>query len=142
MRGFAWVFFTIASAPAWAGDGVTLTVAVTGARSDVGTIACALFAGESGFPDEVSHAIGREVRPLAGGAATCTFADVPPGPVAVAVIHDEDGDLTLDRAWYGAPIEGYGFSNGAQAHAFSPARFTEAVVSVQAATTLSVALVY
>ncbi len=137
---YGWVLSTLIS-PALAGD-TPLSVDVSGARSDQGVIACQLFSAETGFPNDTTHAIARDVRPVKGGTATCTFPDVPAGQVAVAVLHDENGNLTLDSAWYGAPIEGYGFSNGAAGHVFSPARFDEAAIEVSAPGTIHVALAY
>lgn len=87
---------------------VVMTVA--GLRSDSGRVLGGLYAGPEGWLDEdaaVADCSGR----IRDGRARCTFENVGRGAVAIAVMHDEDGDGSLGRDLFGLPSEGYGFSN-------------------------------
>lgn len=122
--------------------GVTVTVTVDGIRPDTGLVGCTLFRQADGFPEDDARAAALQVARPTGGSAVCTFADVPEGTLAVAVIHDLDGDLKLDRNLFGKPTEGYGFSNGAKASMFSAPPFDTAAVKVDADADLRVTLAY
>lgn len=120
----------------------TVTVTVEGVQPDTGVVGCSLFRAAEGFPEDERSAVSLQVAKPENGVAVCTFAGVEDGTVAVAVIHDLDGDLKLDRTWFGKPTEGYGFSNGAVATAFSAPKFEAAAVRVAGDQALRVALVY
>jgi uncharacterized protein (DUF2141 family) len=47
------------------------------------------------------------------GVTTVVVPDVPPGRYAVQVFHDENDNHRVDRALFGIPKEGVGFSNDA-----------------------------
>jgi uncharacterized protein (DUF2141 family) len=51
--------------------------------------------------------------PAAAGAVTASFADIPEGQYAIAVILDENGNGKLDMNAVGIPTERMGFSNDA-----------------------------
>lgn len=135
------MWFVVLSA-ARAEAGVTLTVTVEGLRSDTGTVGCTLFRAADGFPDDDTLAAARQVAVPKDGRATCTFVGVEPGRVAVALLHDEDGDLKLDRSFVGKPTEGYGFSNGARASMFSAPTFDAAAFLVSADLGVTLPVVY
>jgi uncharacterized protein (DUF2141 family) len=50
--------------------------------------------------------------PAQAGDVTLDFADVAPGEYALAVLHDEDGDMRMKRDADGHPLEGWALSNG------------------------------
>lgn len=56
--------------------------------------------------------------------------EVPEGPVALRLFHDENGNGKLDRNLIGIPSEGYGFSNNPGG--MGPASFEDAKVVVPA----------
>ncbi len=93
------------------GERATLRVSVEGARSDGGTIQCALFDKAEGFPRGRDQAKARASVPLQKGAAACEFKDLEPGTYAVSVFHDENGNGALDLGVLGIPKEGIGYSN-------------------------------
>lgn len=128
-------------APALA-DEPAFVVEITGARNDTGLVACQIFTSAEGFPDDTAHAVTTAIAPIAEGRAACAFATVPSGPFAVAVMHDEDQDLALDRNFLGIPSEGYAFTNGALGWLGTPPAFEAAVVRPAAGARQSVALVY
>lgn len=104
----------------------TLRVEVTGLRDDKGQVGCLLFDKAKGFPNDNVAAKQAVLTKIAGGRATCTFAGVATGDVAISVLHDENLNGKMDSNLFGAPKEGYGFSNGAKAHTFSAPSFEEA----------------
>jgi uncharacterized protein (DUF2141 family) len=91
-------------------------VKVLNIRNSTGTVACALFESEEGFPIEyLRSATNIMVIKIRKSQARCDFEDIPPGTYALAVIHDENMNGILDTGFLGVPTEGYGFSNDAAA---------------------------
>jgi len=91
-------------------------VKVLNIRNSTGTVACALFESEAGFPVEyLRSATNIMVIKIRKSQARCDFEDIPPGTYALAVIHDENMNGILDTGFMGVPTEGYGFSNDAKA---------------------------
>ena len=104
-------------------------VKILNIRNSTGTVACALFESQDGFPDEyLRSATNVMVIKIRKAQARCDFEDIPPGTYAMAVVHDENMNGKLDTNWAGVPTEGYGFSNNARAvlsaPSFSEASFT------------------
>ena len=98
-----------------------LHVQVLDIRNSTGSVACALFESEAGFPIEFLHyATQVVVIKIRASQARCDFEDLHPGTYAVAVIHDENMNGKLDTNWAGIPTEGYGFSNDAKAWLGAP----------------------
>jgi uncharacterized protein (DUF2141 family) len=90
----------------------SLTLEITGARSDDGVIRILVFAGEKGFPNDHTRAVaGKEAVTLKNGRVTVTLPGVPLGELAVVIFHDEDGDGEMDTNFIGIPTEGLGVSN-------------------------------
>jgi uncharacterized protein (DUF2141 family) len=94
---------------------------IGGLRSPRGVVRCLLFQGEDGFPSKAANASQRAVVTIVNGAAVCEFADPPAGTLAIAFIHDENGNGELDKNFFGVPQEGYGFSNDARGSMGPPA---------------------
>ena len=103
---------------------------MTELRSDEGQVLVALFAGPDGFPSK-QHAFAWRVVPARDAGATAVFGEVPAGPVAVAIVHDENGNGRLDTSFIGMPKEGYGFSRGARGR-FGPPDFEDASLDLAA----------
>ena len=101
-----------------------ITVTVTRLHSDKGVVRCGLFNSPDGFGKP-----GREFRGVvatpSGGSATCIFDNVPPGTYAVALFHAEKNETKMTYGFFGAPDQGYGFSNNPDT-TFGPASFKEA----------------
>jgi len=87
-----------------------LSMSVTGARNDSGSMRCGLYSSADGFREP-----GREMRgvaaPIKNGQATCVFNAVPAGTYAVAVFHAEHNETQMETGLFGKPKQGYGFSN-------------------------------
>lgn len=128
--------------PALAGE-PTLTVEVylRAVEPDrAGTLRCALWAGPDGWPSSDDGALARvQVRPE---DPLCRFTGVQPGPYAVSVLHDEDGDGDLDTNLLGIPREGWGTSRDVVPTLRAPT-FDGSRTAVDAAhTTLDITLHY
>lgn len=111
-------------APRPAGTG-QVQVTMTGLESDQGQALVALFLDERGWPNDQTLAHAAVVLPIQDGQAVADFEDVPAGPFAVSIFHDEDGDRELDTGVLGIPSEPYGFSRDARG-SFGPPGFEDA----------------
>jgi uncharacterized protein (DUF2141 family) len=91
-------------------------VEILNIRNSTGTVACALFESQEGFPNEfLKFATNIMIIKIRKSRARCDFEDIPPGTYVMAVVHDENMNGKLDTNWIGFPNEGYGFSNNAKA---------------------------
>ncbi len=107
----------------------TVTINITGARSDKGVAAAAIWNTREGFPRDSTRALDRKIAPLHNGSATVTFTGLACGRYAVTILHDEDGDRELDTGWFGIPKEGIGSSNNLKPK-FGPPAFDESAFTV------------
>lgn len=70
-----------------------------------GSVHCALFASEKGFPTDPRFAAAQvQVQPR-DKKATCAFRDVKAGRYAVALWHDVNNNGKVDSNWLGIPTE-------------------------------------
>jgi uncharacterized protein (DUF2141 family) len=101
-----------------------LSMSVTGARNDSGSMRCGLYSSADGFREP-----GREMRgavaQIKNGSATCLFSGVPAGTYAVAVFHAEHNETQMETGLFGKPKQGYGFSNNPSSM-FGPPSFDSA----------------
>jgi len=72
-------------------------------RNAKGVVRCLVFQSQPGFPSDGARARGRVVRKSVDGAAVCAFDDPrqPTGMLAIAFIHDENGNQEPDRNSFG-----------------------------------------
>ncbi len=109
-----------------------LSVSVTGARNDSGSMRCGLYSSADGFREP-----GREMRgavaQIKNGYATCVFSGVPAGTYAVAVFHAEHNETQMETGLFGKPKQGYGFSNNPSS-IFGPASFNSAAFTYDGGT--------
>ena len=68
--------------------------------------------------------------PARAGTTVVTVPNVPAGQWAAQAFHDENGNNEVDRAMFGIPKEGVGFSRNARI-TFSPPKWRDAVFSHQ-----------
>ncbi len=116
------VFF---SSSAFAG-----TITVTSSeqlRNSNGTLRCALWTQDMGFPGKVENAAKVVSAAIRSNTAVCSFSDVNAGKYAISILHDENDNKEIDVASYGPPLEGYGTSNNAEPLPTSPPTFEGAV---------------
>lgn len=94
-------------------------IEVAGLRNAQGTLYAAV-CSQARFLQPTCEYFGS--APAGGGVVTVT--GVPPGTWAVQVVHDENGNGTLDRPGF-LPTEGMGFSRDAPMR-MGPPRFADA----------------
>jgi uncharacterized protein (DUF2141 family) len=116
-----------------------VNVTVTGLEDREGEVLLALFLDEEGWPGEQELAFGTRALSIDGGTATADFEDVPAGPFAVSVFHDENGNRELDTGLFGMPTEDYGFSRDARG-TFGPPSFEDARLELTAGETKRIAI--
>lgn len=104
---------------------------MTGFKNEEGAARVAFFLDDRVWPDGDASIFATAVVPISDGQAVAVFEDVPAGPFAVSVFHDEDGDGELDSAALGIPSEPYGFSGDAR-DLFAPPSFKEAQIELAA----------
>lgn len=120
---------------------VAVTLEIRGLRSAEGQVLVGVFDAPAGFPDAGAQAARRvEVR-AAAGPLRVPLADLPAGPVAVSVLHDENGDYRMNSGWFGRPREGFGVSNNPRIR-FGPPDFADAEVTPAAGETLVIEMRY
>ncbi len=127
------LLLTVGLAPGlWAQTTASLTIRVTGLRSDQGQVMLSLHNQDKGFPGG-KPAVRQQVLPIRQGVATVTLGDLPPGRYAVAVIHDENGNGKMDTNWMGLPKEGWGASRDPRPSMRGP-RYDESAFELKAPT--------
>jgi uncharacterized protein (DUF2141 family) len=114
----------------------TISVEVTGLRSDKGLVRAALFSSKESFDrDRKAHdgasAFRRAAVPIESRRALCVFQGVPFGTYAVKLFHDEAGSGRLPVGALGVPKAEYGFSNNARG-ILSPPGFEKAAFELRA----------
>ena len=100
-----------------------ITITVANVRNDRGMVRVAL-CPRAKFLGDVC-AIHGEARAHAG-VTMITIRDVPPGDYAAQAFHDENSNGRVDRALFGVPREGVGFSRDARI-VLSPPKWEDAV---------------
>jgi uncharacterized protein (DUF2141 family) len=93
----------------------SLSVTVENLRNNDGQVIVCVFdatdAGKGGFPDCVKgHPQLTTKAGIAGGKATANFPGLNDGVYVVAMIHDENGNGSMDTNFLGIPAEGVGVS--------------------------------
>lgn len=119
----------------------TLTVTVTGLRSDVGELLIGVYDGADGFRSALAgsatksallpekwRVVGASLR-AKSGSQSIAFRQLPPGRYAIIVFHDQNDNGLLDENALGVPVEGYGFSNNAQGFLSAPS-FNAAAITL------------
>jgi uncharacterized protein (DUF2141 family) len=91
-----------------------------------------VFLEPAGFPGEGDRAAYRLEAPITGSEVRVRFSDLPDDqPLAIAVLHDEDGDKRMATGVFGIPKEGFGVSNNPRIR-FGPPSFKDALLTPKA----------
>ena len=112
---------------------------MTGFNNEEGTARVAFFLDARVWPDGDSAIFATAVVPISDGHAVAVFEDVPAGPFAVSVFHDEDSNGELNSAALGIPSEPYGFSGDARG-LFGAPSFKEAQIELAAGETKQITI--
>jgi uncharacterized protein (DUF2141 family) len=114
-------------------------VRIDGFDNEEGQVLIALFLDDAGWPNDETRAFAASVLPIRDLQAVTEFEEVPAGPFAISVFHDEDLDRELDTGIFGIPTEAYGFSRDAR-DTFGPPGFDEARLDVTAGESLRITI--
>lgn len=107
-------------------------VIARGLRNDTGSALFAVFLEPAGFPGDGERAAYRLDVPITGSEVRVRFTHLPDNrPLAIAVLHDEDGNKRMTTGLFGIPKEGFGVSNNPRI-GFGPPSFREALVTPKA----------
>ncbi|WP_138504362.1 DUF2141 domain-containing protein [Nostoc sp. PA-18-2419] len=87
-----------------------LTVEIDGLKNKQGQVCASIFANSQGFPNQGDRVLQGQCIKITDTPLLITFENLKAGNYAVAVIHDQNSDRTLNRNILGIPIEGFGFS--------------------------------
>jgi uncharacterized protein (DUF2141 family) len=104
----------------------SLEVTVKNIKGKKGSIMIGLFTTEQDFLKKAVY--GKIVKPD-GAEVRVVFENLPSGVYAVSVIHDENGNGTLDTNALGIPKEGFAFGNNAMGN-FGPPAFADAKIEL------------
>jgi uncharacterized protein (DUF2141 family) len=111
-----------------------LSVNIDGFNNQKGQVCLSLFSSSKGFPDNGKRAIKAQCIKIGQIPQTVIFPNLKAGNYAVAVIHDANGDNTLNRNSLGIPTEGFGFSQNPIIRTSAP-KFGDAAVLVAGSST-------
>lgn len=124
---FLWVLLLAACTPPKAvplakipGPRGTLTIEISGFRSLKGEVLISLFQETLGFPEHSEQALINFSTPVLSGRQHFEFPPLPWGRYSYSILHDENGNGTMDRTLLGSPREGYAFSNDLEGHFGQP----------------------
>lgn len=121
----------LAAAPAQPAG--TLVVQITNVRNDKGEVHVDVCPQASFLKDNCPYAAS---APAHTGTTTVTVRGLPPGDYAVQTFHDENRNHKVDRALFGIPKEGVGFSRDAPIR-MSPPKWEAAVFHFAGAGTIT-----
>jgi uncharacterized protein (DUF2141 family) len=124
MKHLIFIFLMIIMMPTFGQTSNSLEVTVKNIKGKKGSILIGIFK-EQDFLKKASY--GKIVKPE-GAEVTVVFTDIPAGDYAVSVIHDENGNGTLDTNALGIPKEGFAFGNNAMGN-FGPPEFSKAKIT-------------
>ncbi|WP_188152466.1 DUF2141 domain-containing protein [Teredinibacter waterburyi] len=124
---FVGVALVAAQQPVISGTGVNVTVAITGVRSDEGSLRTALCTSEDSFPSDCK--IRKEVK-ASQGTVKVEFEGVAPGRYAFAVFHDENANGRVDMKNFIFPKEGLAFGKDAMGTRGIP-KFEQAAIEIE-----------
>ncbi|MEO0684543.1 MAG: DUF2141 domain-containing protein [Cyanobacteria bacterium J06649_11] len=111
-----------------------MRVRIDGLKNQKGQVCLNVFSTSKGFPNNDKQAIKARCVKADKNSITVDFPDLKAGNYAVAVIHDVNGDNTLNRNALSIPTEGFGFSNNPRILT-GPPKFGESAVFVAGSNT-------
>lgn len=108
--------------------GQEVRIEVSGLRNAKGLVRICMTPHKARFPECKGDSTAFTASVPAGEARQVTFAHVPPGHYAIALLHDENSNGKADRALL-IPREGFGFSRDAKV-VMGPPSFADAMFDV------------
>lgn len=117
-------------------ENIAITVEVEGMLNRNGTMSISVYNSQASYLEDPFTSVKFNLENHEGD--TFTISELPQGEYAIAVLHDENRNGSLDFGPMG-PVEGYGFSNNPSAM-FGPADYNDAKITVAADTALIIEL--
>lgn len=112
------------------GSGQTLVINVGNVRTAKGLVHVDICPQDKFLKDDCPYSAQAPARL---GTTQVIVHDLPPGQYAAQAFHDENSNTKVDRALFGIPKEGVGFSNDARI-SFGPPSWKSAVFGFNGAT--------
>ena len=106
----------------------TLEITFTRLAKPSGQIMLALFDSQAAY-DSGAAPVRAIAIPVTGDTATATIPDVLPGRYGFKILHDVNGDGTMNTNPFGMPIEPFAFSNNAVGN-MGPAKWEAAAFEI------------
>lgn len=106
-----------------------LAVEIDGLKNKQGQVCVSIFASSQGFPNNRDRVLQKQCTKITDTPLLVSFENLKAGNYAVAVIHDQNNDRTLNRNGLGMPTEGFGFSRNPEVRTSAP-KFGEAAFLV------------
>ncbi|MFN6571757.1 hypothetical protein A6770_02235 [Nostoc minutum NIES-26] len=97
-----------------------LSVEIDGVKNKQGQVCVSIFASSQGFPSNRDRIVQKQCTKITETPVKVSFNNLKAGNYAVAVIHDRNNDLTLNRNNLGMPTEGFGFSRNPEVRTSAP----------------------
>jgi uncharacterized protein (DUF2141 family) len=113
-------FIGVAAAPAPTG---TLTLRIDNVRNSTGVVHVDICPQAQFLKDDCPYVGDAQAH---AGVTVVTVHNLPPGRYAAQIFHDENRNKKVDRALFGVPKEGVGFSNDARI-SLGPPKWADAV---------------
>jgi len=107
-------------------NAATLTAEIDNVRNARGHVHIDVCPQDRFLKEDCPYSGEAAARP---GMTTVTVQGVPPGNYAVQAFHDENDNLRVDRALFGIPREGVGFSNDAPIR-LGPPKWADAAFAI------------
>lgn len=123
------------------GTTYTLTVHMTGFRSETGDAGVLVFCTPKGWPESNADACKHRSVPIHNGEATIQFDGLKAGTYAAVALHDENMNKKMDRNFLGIPKEGFGFPHDLKVGLRAPS-WNAASFRVDGDTTIQIKMQY
>jgi uncharacterized protein (DUF2141 family) len=101
---------------------------IAGIKNDDGKLLIQLFQGKDNY--EKGNAESALIVKAKTGSVTVNFNELGEGEYIIRFFHDENSNGKLETNLFGAPVEGYGFSNNAKPD-FGPVNYSAAKFVIQ-----------
>lgn len=89
----------------------TLTVKIVGYQNTNGQIALALYNNENQYTDNPWKNFHQAKKKAVNNEIVFVLKDIQKGKYAITFLDDENSNNKMDYAFWGYPLEGFGFSN-------------------------------
>jgi uncharacterized protein (DUF2141 family) len=129
---------SLAMAVALPVQAATVTADIGNVRNDRGHVHVEICPQDRFLKEDCPYAADAPAR---AGVTIVTIRNVPPGSYAVQAYQDENDNRRVDRALFGIPKEGVGFSNDARI-LLGPPKWKDAVFTISGDTRIHLNLRY